>query len=337
MSTTLVTGHRRAGHQRRRRSATGTPARAAARRRARRRRTAGSPGSGRPRSAPAADDGVDVGGRAVDPRLRRLPRPPGLRRRPRRRSSRPGWPATPYAAGGIRTTVAATRAATDDAAAPPTSPALVARDARARAPPPSRSRAATGSPSRDEARGLRIAARVHRRDHVPRRARRAARSTPTDRDGVRRPGHRPDAATPARRTPAGSTCSASRSAHAFDADQARAILAAGRRRRARRCGCTPTSSAPGPASGSPCELGAGQRRPLHLPDRRRRRRAGAAAGTTSRPCCPGVEFSTRSPYPDARRLLDAGVTVALATDCNPGSCYTSSMPFASRSPSGRWG
>jgi len=42
---------------------------------------------------------------------------------------------------------------------------------------------------------------------------------------------------------------------------------------------------------------------------------------------PGVEFSTRSPYPDARRLIDSGVTVALATDCNPGSSYTSSMPF----------
>ena len=42
---------------------------------------------------------------------------------------------------------------------------------------------------------------------------------------------------------------------------------------------------------------------------------------------PGVEFSTRSPYPDARGLLDAGVTVALASDCNPGSCYTSSMPL----------
>jgi imidazolonepropionase len=42
---------------------------------------------------------------------------------------------------------------------------------------------------------------------------------------------------------------------------------------------------------------------------------------------PGVEFSTRSPYPDARSLLDAGARVALATDCNPGSCYTSSMPL----------
>lgn len=42
---------------------------------------------------------------------------------------------------------------------------------------------------------------------------------------------------------------------------------------------------------------------------------------------PGVEFSTRSPYPDANRLLGAGVTVALATDCNPGTCYSSSMPL----------
>lgn len=42
---------------------------------------------------------------------------------------------------------------------------------------------------------------------------------------------------------------------------------------------------------------------------------------------PGVEFSTKHPYVDARRLLDAGVTVALASDCNPGTCYTSSMPF----------
>ena len=52
-----------------------------------------------------------------------------------------------------------------------------------------------------------------------------------------------------------------------------------------------------------------------------------AAGTTVATLLPGVEFSTRSPYPDARRLLDAGVDVALATDCNPGTCNTASMPF----------
>jgi imidazolonepropionase len=53
----------------------------------------------------------------------------------------------------------------------------------------------------------------------------------------------------------------------------------------------------------------------------------ASSGGTVATLLPGVEFSTRQPYPDARRLLDAGVTVAIASDCNPGSCFTSSMPF----------
>jgi len=43
---------------------------------------------------------------------------------------------------------------------------------------------------------------------------------------------------------------------------------------------------------------------------------------------PLVEFSTRQPYPDARRLLDRGITVALASDCNPGTNASSSMPVA---------
>ena len=42
---------------------------------------------------------------------------------------------------------------------------------------------------------------------------------------------------------------------------------------------------------------------------------------------PGVEFSTRQPYPDARRLIEAGVSLAIASDCNPGTCYSSSMPL----------
>jgi len=53
----------------------------------------------------------------------------------------------------------------------------------------------------------------------------------------------------------------------------------------------------------------------------------AASETTVATLLPGVEFSTRSPYPDARRLLDAGVSIALATDCNPGTCNSSSIPF----------
>jgi len=52
-----------------------------------------------------------------------------------------------------------------------------------------------------------------------------------------------------------------------------------------------------------------------------------AGSSTVATLLPGVEFSTRSPYPDARRLIDSGASVAIATDCNPGSCYTSSMPF----------
>ena len=52
-----------------------------------------------------------------------------------------------------------------------------------------------------------------------------------------------------------------------------------------------------------------------------------AAGSTVATLLPGAEFSTRQPYPNARRLLDAGVTVALATDCNPGSSFTTSMSF----------
>ena len=52
-----------------------------------------------------------------------------------------------------------------------------------------------------------------------------------------------------------------------------------------------------------------------------------ASSRTVATLLPGAEFATRHPYPDARRLLDAGVTVALATDCNPGSSFSSSMPL----------
>jgi imidazolonepropionase len=54
----------------------------------------------------------------------------------------------------------------------------------------------------------------------------------------------------------------------------------------------------------------------------------SAAGTTTATLLPGVEFSTRSPYPDGRALADAGVSIALASDCNPGTCYSSSMSLA---------
>ena len=52
-----------------------------------------------------------------------------------------------------------------------------------------------------------------------------------------------------------------------------------------------------------------------------------AGSATVATLLPGAEFSTRSPYPSARRLIDVGATVALATDCNPGSSYVTSMAF----------
>ena len=52
-----------------------------------------------------------------------------------------------------------------------------------------------------------------------------------------------------------------------------------------------------------------------------------AASSTVATLLPGADFSTRSAYPSARRLLDAGVVVALATDCNPGTSYVTNMGF----------
>jgi imidazolonepropionase len=116
------------------------------------------------------------------------------------------------------------------------------------------------------------------------------------------------------------------SAHAFDGDEARTVLEAGR-----RAGLAlrvhGNQLAPGPGVALACELGA--RSVDHctfLTDADVDALVGAR-GTTVATLLPGVEFSTRSPYPDGRRLIDAGVDVALATDCNPGTCYSSSMPF----------
>jgi len=111
---------------------------------------------------------------------------------------------------------------------------------------------------------------------------------------------------------------------AFDEEQSRAVLVAGQARglavrvHANQLG-------PGPGVKLACELGAASAdHCTHLDDADVT--ALADSGTVAT-LLPGAEFSTRSPYPDARRLLDAGATVALATDCNPGSSYTTSMPF----------
>jgi imidazolonepropionase len=52
-----------------------------------------------------------------------------------------------------------------------------------------------------------------------------------------------------------------------------------------------------------------------------------AGSSTVATFLPATDFSTRQTYPDGRRVVDAGATVALATNCNPGSSYTTSMAF----------
>ena len=112
---------------------------------------------------------------------------------------------------------------------------------------------------------------------------------------------------------------------AFDADQSRAVLEAGR---AAGLGLRVHGNqlGPGPGVQLAVELGAASadhctyldRRRRRRARRRRHRRAPSSRPPTSRPA---------SPTPTRAALIDAGVTVALATNCNPGSSYTTSMAF----------
>jgi imidazolonepropionase len=111
---------------------------------------------------------------------------------------------------------------------------------------------------------------------------------------------------------------------AFDAGQARAVLAAGQ-----AAGLLPRVHANqfGPGPGVQVAVEAGAASADHCTFLTDADVDALASSDTVATLLPGVEFSTRQPYPDARRLLESGTTVAIATDCNPGSCFTSSMPF----------
>jgi imidazolonepropionase len=114
------------------------------------------------------------------------------------------------------------------------------------------------------------------------------------------------------------------SPHAFDGDEARHVLTAGREAGlGLRVHGNQLSAGPGVRLA--VELGAAS--VDHCTHLTAADVAALADGDTVATLLPGVEFATRSAYPEARRLLEARVTVALATDCNPGSCFTSSMPF----------
>ncbi len=307
--------HRRAGHQRPR--APTTCSASVERRRRRRRGRAGSPGSARPRtrrpptsrSTPAAARCSPASSTATATWSSPATGP---------RSSRPGWRGTPYAAGGIRTTVAATRAATDEQLT--SHVARLVAEMRRQGTTTVEIKSGYGLTVRDEARSLAVARQFTEETTflgahvVPARA--------ADAGGVRRPRHRADARGGARRTPAGSTCSASA---APSTPTRPAPSSPPARPPACAAGCTPTSSAPAPASGWPPS--SAWSRSTTAPTSTTRTSTRCATPAPSPRCCPAWSSPPASPTPTPAGCSTPACTVALASDCNPGSCFTSSVPL----------
>jgi imidazolonepropionase len=224
----------------------------------------------------------------------------------------------PYRAGGIRSTVAATREATDDQLR--ANLRRLAAEMLTQGITTFECKSGYGLTTGDEERSVAIAAEV-----TPEVTYLGAHVVPPEFDG----------------DPAGYVdlvCGAMLSAcapharwvdvfceqGAFGRDEAAAVLAAGM-----AAGLQPRVHAnqltAGPGVQLAVEMGAASAD--HCSNLTDADVEALATSPTVATLLPGVEFSTRHPYPDARRLLDAGATVALATDCNPGSCFTSSMPL----------
>lgn len=276
--------------------------------------------SGPRRRAPAADASIDVGGRAVIPGFvdshTHL-----VFAGDRAAEFEARMSGAHYDGGGISATVAATRSASDDVLRSRLRD-LVA-EMRGQGTTTVEVKSGYGLTVEDEARCLRLAAEV-----TPDTTFLGAHVVPVEYAGRREDyvalvtGPMLESCAPFARwidvfcEPA--------SAHAFDGEEARAVLEAGLARGLQaRVHANQLSAGPGVRLA--VELGAASvDHCTHLTDADVDALAG---GTTVATLLPGAEFSTRSPYPDARRLLSAGVTVALATDCNPGSSFTSSMPF----------
>jgi imidazolonepropionase len=265
--------------------------------------------------APSADTYLDAGGRAVIPGFVHShshlvfagDRAPEFAAR---------MAGTPYAAGGIRTTVAATRAATDEELTARV--AKLVTEMRRQGTTTVEIKSGYGLTVRDEARSLAIA-----RQFTDETTYLGAHVVPEGSD----PGEYVELVTGAMLeacAPHARWVDVFCERGAFDEDQARAVLAAGAekglkgRLHANQLG-------PGPGVRLAAELGlVAVDHCTYLTDDDVTTLADSGTIAT---LLPGVEFSTRQPYPDARRLLDAGVRVAIASDCNPGSSFTSSMPL----------
>ncbi|MBT2906460.1 MULTISPECIES: imidazolonepropionase [Streptomyces] len=273
--------------------------------------------TGESSKAPPTDNRVDAGGRAVlpgfvDSHSHLVFAGDRTEEFNARMSGRP------YSAGGIRTTVAATRAASDAELEANLTRYLA--EALRQGTTTFETKSGYGLTVEDEARALRIAAA--RTDEVTYLgAHIVAPEFADDPAGYVAlvTGEMLNACAPHARW-IDVFCEKG----AFDGDQARAILTAGKAK-----GLYPRIHANqlsyGPGVQLAVELDAASAdHCTHLTDADVDALANSSTVAT---LLPGAEFSTRAAWPDARRLLDAGVTVALSTDCNPGSSFTSSVPF----------
>ena len=224
----------------------------------------------------------------------------------------------PYAAGGIKTTMAATRAASDDVLA--ANVARLANEALASGTTTLEVKSGYGLSVRDEARSL-VAAKTATSETTFLGAHVVPPDANADDYVALVQGEMLDA------------CKGNAKwidvfcdRGAFDVDQARAILQSGA-----AAGLGTRIHANQLQQGGGVQLGvelgvASCDHCTHLSQQDIDALSGASA-TTVATLLPTAELCTRSPFPDARKLIDAGVIVALASDCNPGSSYTSSMPL----------
>ena len=265
--------------------------------------------------APDADERIDLGGRAVLPGF--VDSHSHLVFAGDRSSEFAARMAgESYAAGGIRTTVAATRAATDEQLT--SHVARLVAEMRAQGTTTVEIKSGYGLTVLDEARSLAVA-----QQFTPETTFLGAHVVP---EGTTSEAYVELVTGPmlAAAAPYARWIDVFCERGAFDGDQARAVLAAGAavglrgRLHANQLG-------PGPGVLLAAELGLSA--VDHCTYLEPRDVDALRDSGTIATLLPGVEFSTRQPYPDARRLLDAGVRVALASDCNPGSCFTSSVPF----------
>jgi len=267
--------------------------------------------------APAADEVVDAGGRAVLPGFvdshSHL-----VFAGDRAREFAARMAGESYAAGGIRTTVAATRAATDEQLTAHV--ARLVQEMTRQGTTTVEIKSGYGLTVHDEARSLAVA-----RQFTDETTFLGAHVVPAE--YADDPGGYVDLVTGPMLEAAAAYArwvDAFCEKGAFDVDQARTVLEAGAAH-GLRGRLHASQLGPGPGVLLAAELGlAAVDHCTYLTDADvdALRDSGTVATLL-----PGVEFSTRQPYPDARRLVDAGVRVALASDCNPGSCYTSSVPL----------